>query len=181
MAEQTGTALAIFRLAGIYGPGRNALAKLAGGRARRIVKPDQVFNRIHVDDIVAVLRAAIAQEATGVFNLADDEPAPPQDVGACAAGLMNIEPPPEIPFEEADLTAMGRSFYGENKRIANARIRRDLGVALRYPTYREALAAMWRDGSWKAGTISRFPRSARRGRRAADPDPQAVTGGGRRP
>jgi nucleoside-diphosphate-sugar epimerase len=153
-AEQTETALAIFRLAGIYGPGRNALAKLADGKARRIVKPDQVFNRIHVDDIVAILQAAIAQEATGVFNLADHEPAPPQDVVAHAAGLMNIEPPPEVTFEKADLTAIARSFYGENKRIANTRITRDLGVRLRYPTYREALVAMWQTGEWRTKTVT---------------------------
>ena len=141
--------LAIFRLAGIYGPGRNALVNLAEGRAHRIVKPGQVFNRIHVDDIVHTLAAAIARNAAGLFNLADDEPAPPQDVVAFAASLMGVDPPPEVPFAEADLTPMARSFYGDNKRVANARIKQELGLALRHPTYREGLAAMWRERRWR--------------------------------
>ena len=141
--------LAIFRLAGIYGPGRNALVNLAEGKAHRIVKPGQVFNRIHVDDIAQVLSAAVNRDAAGIFNVADDEPAPPQDVVAYAASLMGVEPPPEIPFEDADLSPMARSFYGDNKRVANLRIRQELGVALRYPTYREGLGAMWREGTWR--------------------------------
>lgn len=157
-AEQQWTALAgardvplgIFRIAGIYGPGRNALVNLAAGKARRLVKPGQVFNRIHVTDIAATLDAAIARPATRIYNLADNEPAPPQDVVAHAAGLMGVDPPPEIPFDGADLSPMARSFYGENKRVSNRRIREELGVALRYPTYREGLAALWRDGTWRA-------------------------------
>ena len=141
--------LAILRLAGIYGPTRNALVNLAEGRAHRIVKPGQVFNRIHVDDIVAVLTAAVTTNTAGTFNVADDAPAPPQDVVAYAATLMGVEPPPEAPFAEADLSPMARSFYGDNKRVANARIKRELGIHLRLPTYREGLGAMWRDGTWR--------------------------------
>jgi nucleoside-diphosphate-sugar epimerase len=143
LAGECGIPLAILRIAGIYGPGRNALVNLAEGKARRIVKPGQVFNRIHVDDIAAALIAAIDRDAGGIFNLADDEPSPPQDVVAFAAGLMGIEPPPEILFAEADLSPMARSFYGENKRVANGRIKRELGILLRYPTYREGLTALW--------------------------------------
>ena len=123
--------------------------RLAAGKARRIVKPDQVFNRIHVDDITQVLGAAATRKASGIFNVADDEPAPPQDVVAYAADLMGVPPPPEVPFEQADMTPMARSFYGENKRVANRRLKDDLGVALRYPTWREGLGALWRDGTWR--------------------------------
>jgi nucleoside-diphosphate-sugar epimerase len=123
--------------------------KLAEGSAHRIVKPGQVFNRIHLDDVVATLTAAADSEAAGIFNLADDEPAPPQDVVAFAASLMGVEPPPEVPFDEADLVPLARSFYGENKRVSNKRLRQGLGVALRYPTYREGLSAMWRDETWR--------------------------------
>ncbi len=149
LAREKDVPLGTFRIAGIYGPGRNALVNLDQGKARRLVKPDQVFNRIHVADIAATLAAAAAAPATRIYNLADDEPAPPQDVVACAAGLMGVDPPPEIPFEEAELSPMARSFYGENKRVSNARIRTELGVDLRYPTYREGLAALWRDGTWR--------------------------------
>jgi nucleoside-diphosphate-sugar epimerase len=143
------TALAVFRIAGIYGPGRNALKNLTDGTARRIIKPGQVFNRIHVDDIAATVAAAIDQRASGVFNLADNEPAPPQDVVAYAASLMGVAVPPDIPIAEADLSDMARSFYAENKRVSNHRIREELGVTLRYPNYRDGLTAMWRDGSWR--------------------------------
>jgi len=148
-AAERGVPLAVFRTAGIYGPGRNAFVNLAEGKAHRVVKPGQVFNRIHVDDIVATLAAAFAKDAAGVFNLADDEPAPPQDVVAFAAGLMGVMPPPEIAFDMADLSPMARSFYGENKRVSNERIKQELGVQLRYPNYREGLAAMWREGTWR--------------------------------
>lgn len=135
----------VFRLAGIYGPGRSAIDQVRTGRARRIIKPGQVFGRIHVDDIADVLAASIARPNPGaIYNVADDEPAPPQDVVAYAAGLLNIEPPPEVPFDEADLTPMARSFYADNRRISNTRIRTELGVELRYPTYREGLAAIFR-------------------------------------
>ena len=137
----------ILRLSGIYGPGRNALVNLAAGKARRLVKPGQVFNRIHVEDIARALAALLVHEgATDVWNVTDDEPAPPQDVIAYAASLMAIEPPPEQDFDTADLTPMARSFYGENKRCSNRKIREELGLDLAYPTYREGLAALWADG-----------------------------------
>lgn len=141
-AEKRGLDLGIFRLSGIYGPGRSAIDNLRAGTARRIVKPGQVFNRIHVGDIGgAVMKALWHMAPLGVFNLTDNEPCPPQDVVAHAAGLLGLEPPPEIPFEAADLSPMGRSFYGENKRVSNAKIKHELGYAFRYPTYREGLAA----------------------------------------
>lgn len=134
--------LGIFRLSGIYGPGRSAIDNLRAGTARRIIKPGQVFNRIHVEDIGgAVARALMRNGPLSIFNLTDDEPCPPQDVVTYAAGLLGITPPPEIPFEAADLSPMGRSFYGENKRVSNAKIRSELGYRFRYPTYREGLKA----------------------------------------
>ena len=135
----------IFRLAGIYGPGRgrNALEAVRAGTARRIVKPGQVFGRVHVDDIVQVLRASIAKPNPGaVYNVADDEPAPPQDVIAFACALLGAQPPPEVPYEQADLSPMARSFYADSRRIRNQRIKRELGVRLRFPSYREGLAAI---------------------------------------
>ena len=142
LAEGAGKPLAILRLAGIYGPGRNALVDLKAGTARRIVKPGQMFNRIHVGDIALAIAAAFDRRADGVFNLADDEPAPPQDVVAYAAELLGVPPPPAIPFESADLSPMGRSFYGENKRVRNARMKESLGVSLRFASYREGLASL---------------------------------------
>jgi len=134
--------LGIFRLSGIYGPGRSAIDNLRAGTARRIIKPGQVFNRIHVEDIGgAVARALMRNGPLGIFNLTDDEPCPPQDVVTYAADLLGMPPPPEIPFETADLSPMGRSFYGENKRVSNAKIRSELGYRFRYPTYREGLKA----------------------------------------
>ncbi len=133
----------LFRIAGIYGPGRNALKQLADGTARRIVKPGQVFNRIHVDDIAATIAASLNKPRHGaIYNLSDAEPAPPQDVVAYAARLCGVAPPPEIAFEEAGLSPMGRSFYAECKRVDGRRTREELGVMLRYPTYREGLAAL---------------------------------------
>ena len=133
----------IFRLAGIYGPGRSAIDDLYEGTARRIVKPGQVFNRIHVDDIAAVLETAAAGGgAHAVYNVTDNEPAPPQDVVAFAASLIGQPPPAETPFETAALSPMGRSFYSENRRVRNRRILDDLGVRLAYPSYREGLAAI---------------------------------------
>lgn len=139
----------IFRLAGIYGPGRNQLQGLADGTAKRVVKAGQVFNRIHVEDIAATLEAAIDRPASRIYNVADDEPAPPQDVVAFAAALMGVEAPPEVPFEAAALSPMARSFYGDVKRVSNRRIREELGVELAYPTYREGLTALWRSGLWR--------------------------------
>jgi nucleoside-diphosphate-sugar epimerase len=135
----------LFRLAGIYGPGprRSALAAVRAGTARRIVKPGQVFCRIHLDDIVQVLRASMARPNPGaIYNVADDEPAPPQDVVTFACALLGAEPPPEVPFETAELSPMARSFYSDSRRIANARIKEELGVRLRYPSYREGLRAL---------------------------------------
>jgi nucleoside-diphosphate-sugar epimerase len=139
---EAGIPVAIIRLAGIYGPGRGPFEKLRRGTARRIVKPGQVFNRIHVDDIAGVVEAAFRQAAAGIFNGSDDEPALPQDVLAYAARLIGVPPPPEVPYAEAELTPMARSFYGENKRVRNHRIKADLGVSLAYPTYREGLQAV---------------------------------------
>ncbi len=133
----------IFRLAGIYGPGRSAINQILAGRARRVVKPGQVFNRIHVDDIAGILGAAIEHSGThSIYNVADDEPAPPQDVIAYAAKLLGQPAPPEVAFEDAELSPMGRSFYSEVKRVRNDRIKTDLKFELRHPTYREGLAAI---------------------------------------
>jgi len=133
----------IFRLAGIYGPGRSPLDRVRSGGAQRINKPGQVFGRIHVDDIVRVVRAAMAKpEAGPIFNLADDHPASSAQVLAYAAELLGVEPPPEVPFEEANLSSMARSFYTDNRRVCNKRIKQQLGVCLLYPSYREGLRAL---------------------------------------
>ncbi|NVK15735.1 MAG: SDR family oxidoreductase [Rhodobacteraceae bacterium] len=138
-----GLPLHIFRLAGIYGPGRGPFAKLMAGKARRIIKPGQVFSRIHVDDIAQVLAASIAQPRPGaIYNVCDNDPAPPQDVLGHAAELLGLPMPAEVPFEEAGMTPMARSFYGENKRVRNRLIQEELGVELLYPTYREGLRAV---------------------------------------
>jgi nucleoside-diphosphate-sugar epimerase len=130
----------IFRIAGIYGPGRSAFDKLAAGKAQRIVKPGQVFNRAHVDDIATILDASLAKPRPGaIYNVTDDEPSPPQDVIVEAARLAGIEPPPEIPYDEAGMSPMAASFWGETKRVSNRLIREELGVSLAYPTYREGL------------------------------------------
>jgi nucleoside-diphosphate-sugar epimerase len=140
-------AVQIFRLAGIYGPGRNALLKVADGTAKRIVKPGQVFNRIHTEDIAQALMASIERPSrNAIYNVADDEPGPPQDVIAYAAELLGQEPPPEIPFEEADQTPMARAFYEDNKRVRNTRIKSELGVMLRYPTFRDGLRGLLQAG-----------------------------------
>jgi len=133
----------VFRLASIYGPARNALEEIKSGRARRVVKPGQVFSRIHVADIAAVLRASMAHPNPGrIYNVCDDAPAPPQEVVAFAAALLGRDPPPEIPFESAPLGDMAKSFYAENKRVRNDRIKRELGVALSYPDYHAGLRAL---------------------------------------
>ena len=137
----------VLRLSGIYGPGRNALANLRAGTARRIVKSGQVFNRIHVEDIARAIAACFDSDLPGrIWNVTDDEPAAPQDVVAGAAALLGLEPPPEIPFEEAQLSPMARSFYGECKRVSNRAMRQELGVTLAYPTWREALRALHESG-----------------------------------
>lgn len=138
-----------FRLAGIYGPGRNQLRSLKNGTARRINKPGQVFSRIHVADIAQILSASMRRPHAGrAYSLCDHEPAPPQDVVAFAAGLLNCTPPPILPFDEAVLSPMAASFYGENKRIRNQRIRDELDVVLAYPTYREGLRALYEAGDY---------------------------------
>jgi nucleoside-diphosphate-sugar epimerase len=142
LCETAAVPLHVFRLAGIYGPGRGPFAKVRAGTARRIVKPGQVFSRIHVDDIARTLAASIARPRAGAYNLCDDDPAPPQDVIAHAARLLGLPPPPEVPFEEADLSLMARSFYAESKRVRNDRIKDWLGVRLIHPDYRSGLAAL---------------------------------------
>ncbi len=141
--EKSGKPVQIFRLAGIYGPGRSPLDRVRGGKARRIIKPGHLTGRIHVGDIVRVVRAGMAKPDAGpVFNVADNEPAAAADVLAHAAVLLGMEAPPEIAFEEADLSPMARSFYADNRRIDNRRIKQELGVTLDYPTYREGLKAL---------------------------------------
>ena len=139
-----GIAVAILRLAGIYGPDRNALIQLARGQARRIVKPSQVFNRIHVGDIAQTIDAAFTRNASGIFNVADDEPSPQGDPIAFAAALMGIAAPPEIAFEQAapTMSPMALSFWQECRRIKNDKLKSELGVRLLYPTYREGLSAL---------------------------------------
>lgn len=139
VADAAGIPLGIFRLSGIYGPGRNPLEKVARGAGRRIDKPGQVFNRIHVDDIATALVSAVRKRAEGIFNITDDEPAPPQDVVAFAAQLLDVEVPPLIPFNEADLSPMGRSFYGENKRVLNAKSKEILAMTYSVPNYRAGM------------------------------------------
>ena len=143
-AASRGLPLMILRLAGIYGPGRSTFDKLRDGTARRIVKPGQVFNRIHVEDIGRVTALAVARNLAGTYNLADDEPAPPQDLVTHAAELMGVAPPPEVPFDKAEMTDMARSFYSDNKRVSNTAIKQALGIELLYPSYREGLGAIAR-------------------------------------
>lgn len=142
VAAQQKFPLTILRLAGIYGPGRSTFDKLKNKTAKRLIKPGQVFNRIHVDDIGHVSALAAEKCLDGTFNLADDEPAPPQDVVTLAAKMVNKRPPQPIDFADAELSEMARSFYSDNKRISNAAIKKALGVQLAYPTYREGLDAI---------------------------------------
>ena len=135
--------LHIFRLAGIYGPSRGPFAKLQNGTARRIIKPGQVFSRTHVDDVAQTLAASIANPNPGaIYNICDDDPAPPEDVIAFAAGLLSLPVPPAEDFETASMTPMARSFYSESKKVRNERIKDELGVKLIYPDYRAGLTAM---------------------------------------
>ena len=140
--------VAVLRLSGIYGPGRNAFVNIANGTARRLVKLGQVFNRIHVLDIAGALKHLAQARTGGVFNITDDQPAPPQEVVAYAAELMGIAPPPEIPFETAQLSPMARSFYGENKRVSNGLIK-ESGYSFAFPDYRSAFERMWASGDWR--------------------------------
>ncbi|MDA7966720.1 SDR family oxidoreductase [Ruegeria sp.] len=150
-AEIPGLPLHIFRLAGIYGPGRGPFSKLKRGGLRRIIKPGQVFSRIHVDDIAQVLAASMQQPNPGaIYNVCDDEPVPPQDVIGYAAELQGLPLPPAVAFDEADMTPMARSFYNENKRVRNDRIKSELSVTLRYPNYRVGLEALHRQSTLAA-------------------------------
>lgn len=152
LGAHAGKSVAILRLSGIYGPGQNALLQVAQGRAKRIDKPGQFFNRIHVADIALAIEAAFERGADGVFNVTDDDPTPQGVPVAFAAELLGAAAPPEIPFAEAatSMTALGRSFYGESKRVRNARLKRELGVTLRYPSYREGLRALFAAGEARA-------------------------------
>ncbi|MBA4791375.1 MAG: SDR family oxidoreductase [Rhizobiales bacterium] len=144
---EKGIPVAILRLAGIYGPGRSALVQMKAGEARRIDKPGQVFNRVHVDDIVAAMQAVMAQRFDGVLNVTDDLPSAPGEPVAHAAALLGLEPPPLVPFEEAArrMSPMALTFWAGNKRVRNDRLK-GLGVSLRHPTYREGLAALLAQG-----------------------------------
>ncbi len=138
-----GLPLHIFRLAGIYGPGRGPFSKVRNGTAQRIIKPGQVFSRIHVEDIAQTVIASIRQPSPGaIYNVCDNDPAPPEDVIAEAARLLGMPIPAAIPFETADLSPMARSFYAESKKVSNRRIIEELGVNLRYPDYRSGLRAL---------------------------------------
>ncbi len=146
--QQRGIAVAVLRLSGIYGPGRNALLNVRSGQARNIDKPGQVFNRIHVADIAQAIEAAVAQKIDGVFNVSDDEPTPPGEPIVFAAKLLGVAPPPAIPFADAvkTMSPMAAAFYAENRRVRNDKLKRALGVGLRYPTYREGLRALHAQG-----------------------------------
>ena len=149
----SGLPLHIFRLAGIYGPGRGPFAKVRAGTARRIIKKGQVFSRIHVEDIGQVLEASLQQPNPGaIYNLCDDDPAPPQDVIGYAAKLLGLPEPPAEDFETADMTPMARSFYAESKKVRNDRIKDELGVLLMYPDYKTGLEAMMQIEGTQSGT-----------------------------
>ncbi len=139
--------LAVLRLSGIYGPGRNAFVNLESGKAKRLIKPGQVFNRIHVEDIARALDFLAERRLAGVFNVTDDLPAPPQDVVEYAASLMKVDLPPAIDFASATISPMARSFYGENKRVSNAKLKR-AGFAFAHSDYRTALSSMWAQDNW---------------------------------
>lgn len=146
--KASGLPVAVLRLAGIYGPGRNALRNMEEGTARRLIKKDQVFNRIRVEDIGRSALFLANGHLGGVWNITDDEPGPPQDVVAEAARLMGLPVPPDIPFETAELSPMARSFYGENKRVSNTKLRA-AGFEFQYPNYRHSLAELHSSGRWR--------------------------------
>jgi len=149
VAGELNIPLAIFRLSGIYGPGRNALVSADQGRSRRLVKTNQVFNRIHVKDIAEAVERAADSYVSGIFNITDDLPAPPQDVVALAHQLLDTPPPPEQAFETAELSPMARSFYGDNKRVSNEHSKKQLGMVYQWPDYRVALQRMYDEDCWK--------------------------------
>ena len=141
--RELGLPLSIFRLAGIYGPGRGPFAKVRNGTARRIIKEGQVFSRIHVEDIAQTVEASMNRpDSSGIFNVCDDDPAPPQDVIGHAAELLGLPLPEAVPFDEADMTPMARSFYAESKKVRNDKMKEVLGVQLIYPDYRRGLRAL---------------------------------------
>jgi hypothetical protein len=143
LQRRHGVPVHVFRLAGIYGPGRSPFDALRADTAKRIERPGQVFSRIHVEDLASVLRASMARPRPGaVYNVCDDVPAAPADVVAYAAALLGLPPPPPVPFETAELSPLARSFWDDNKRVSNALIKQELGVALRFPGYREGLRAI---------------------------------------
>ena len=149
--REHGCRVHVFRLAGIYGPGRNALEQVRRGEARRIVRPGQVFSRIHVEDIARVLIASMTRPDPGaIYNVCDDAPTPPQDVVTFACELLGVAPPPEIPYAAAapHLSEMARSFYAESKRVANRKIKTELGVRLAYPDYRSGVRALFE--AWRS-------------------------------
>lgn len=138
--------LHVFRLSGIYGPGRNAIERLQKGKKYSVFKEGQVFCRIHVGDIASVLLASMnAINPLSIYNVSDDEPAPAHTVDHYAAALLHREPPPLVPFSEASLSPMGQEFYGNNRRVSNLKMKEELHVSLKYPTFREGLAQIWRD------------------------------------
>jgi nucleoside-diphosphate-sugar epimerase len=148
LGRTRGVPVAVLRLAGIYGPGQNVFTRLVAGRAHRVAKPGHVFNRIHVCDIAQAIDAAFARSADGIFNVTDDEPAPYSDQVLLAAKLLGVEPPPELSMQQARsiLTPMALSFYAGCVRVRNDKLKRELGVRLRYPTYREGLRAVLAEG-----------------------------------
>ena len=152
LGARAGKPVAILRLSGIYGPGQNALRQVARGNAKRIDKPGQVFNRIHVADIAQAIDASFLRRAAGVFNVTDDEPSAQGAPIVLAAELLGIAPPPEIPFAQApqEMSPMALSFYGECKRVENAKLKCELGIDLRYPTYREGLRALFAAGEGRS-------------------------------
>ncbi len=149
LADKNDIPLSIFRLAGIYGPDRNWFINIEKGTSRRMVKPGQVFNRIHCEDIGQAVALAMRKNIGEVFNITDDDPAPPQDVVIYAHELMGKTPPPEIDFETAEISPMARSFYGENKRVSNKKSKEILGLEYQWPNYRLSLKRLWDEGSWK--------------------------------
>lgn len=150
LAKTNDIPLGIFRLSGIYGSGRNWFINIEKGTSRRMVKPGQVFNRIHREDIGQAVALAMRKNIGEVFNITDDDPAPPQDVVTYAHELMGKTPPPEIDFETADISPMARSFYGENKRVSNKKSKEMLGLEYQWPNYQYSLKRLWEEGSWKA-------------------------------
>ncbi|HBQ35778.1 MAG TPA: NAD(P)-dependent oxidoreductase [Rhodobacteraceae bacterium] len=144
LAAEAGFPLYIFRIAGIYGPGRGPFAKVRNGTARCIIKKNQFFSRIHVEDIANILATSIANPFKGgrIYNVCDDQPAPPEDVIRQAAKMLEMPIPPDEAFETADMHPMARSFYSESRKVSNARIKNELGVKLLYPTYHAGLTAI---------------------------------------